>query len=119
MARFLEQKARIVSVARSPGRLYDLGLYPAMLAAQTPGDWVLGDLFEMNDPKPVLAELDRYEGCIPEYPDAWIFGRVLGTALVPDNTTYRAWLYLYNEPISEERRIITGDYFVRDAMPSE
>jgi gamma-glutamylcyclotransferase (GGCT)/AIG2-like uncharacterized protein YtfP len=118
MARFLEQLARFVTVASSPGRLYDLGSYPAMLPAQGSGDLVHGDLYEMNDPDHVLAELDRYEGCVTEYPRPYIFERVLSTATLPDGRSCSAWLYLHLEPVGEERRIVSGDYFVPDASPS-
>jgi gamma-glutamylcyclotransferase (GGCT)/AIG2-like uncharacterized protein YtfP len=113
MARFLEQHGRFVALAKTPGRLYDLGAYPGMLRAGAETDWVHGDLYELTNPEWALAELDKYEGCVPEHPQPYVFERAQGEVISATGASHQAWLYFYSSSIDEARRILSGNYLPR------
>jgi gamma-glutamylcyclotransferase (GGCT)/AIG2-like uncharacterized protein YtfP len=110
MADFLARRGRWLTLAKTPGRLYDLGAYPGMLPAVADTDWVHGDLYELTDPESILVELDRYEGCIPEYPQPYVFARGLATVTAEDGRTYESWVYWYEAPVDEACRVLSGRY---------
>ncbi len=114
MARYLARHARYLGKAKMPGRLYDLGRYPGMTAAQGPEDWVVGDVFEMEDIDKVLDKLDDYEGCSARHPWPWLFERRLGAVHLETGEQRAAWYYQLQEPIGSLSRISSGEYQVTD-----
>ncbi len=109
MARRLRSAGRHLGAARAPGRLYDLGPYPGLLAAQRRGDWVVGDLYELSAPRALLRTLDRYEAGAAgrERPR---FVRVRVAVVLVDGARRTAWLYRYCLPVRPRSRIRCGDY---------
>ncbi len=51
-----------VTTAYYRGILYDLGPYPAVVPSERTDDRVTGELYRMDEPARVLAQLDAYEG---------------------------------------------------------
>lgn len=97
-----------------PGRLYDLGAYPALVAEE--GE-VAGELYKVVDPT-VIAELDAYEGFHPRAPGRSLYIRT-GIRLIRPKTT--AWVYVYNlardrEGLDRSRPIASGDWKKHRAM---
>jgi gamma-glutamylcyclotransferase (GGCT)/AIG2-like uncharacterized protein YtfP len=109
MARRLRVYGRHLGVARTPGRLYDLGSYPCLTAARRRGDWVTGDLYELRAPRRLLQALDRYEAGAAgrERPR---FVRVRVAVIWANGRRRAAWLYFYRAPVRPETRIRGGDY---------
>jgi gamma-glutamylcyclotransferase (GGCT)/AIG2-like uncharacterized protein YtfP len=87
-----------------PGRLYDLGAYPALVPDATGS--AAGELLEVADDS-VLAMLDHYEGYVPDAPDASLFRRELLTLRQP---TVTAWVYVYPHPGPPEALVASGDW---------
>jgi gamma-glutamylcyclotransferase (GGCT)/AIG2-like uncharacterized protein YtfP len=104
-AQMLAIRARLRGPARVKGRLYRLENYPAMRRSKNPGEWVVGEIYELNDPAPVLEELDEYEG--PEY------ARVMAHAVLENEDIVPAWVYEYRRALPESQRIWSGDYLER------
>jgi gamma-glutamylcyclotransferase (GGCT)/AIG2-like uncharacterized protein YtfP len=100
-ARLLDRTARFLGTGRVQGRLYRVKWYPG-IRLNTEDNWVVGDLFKVRDPA-TLAELDRYEGS-NEYQ------RVLTRAVLESGRQMRCWVYEYIGGVSEERRIVSGDW---------
>jgi gamma-glutamylcyclotransferase (GGCT)/AIG2-like uncharacterized protein YtfP len=80
--------------------------YPGIRLRETPftqtaDEWVVGDLFRVRDPA-TLSALDEYEGS--EY------RRVLTTAVLENGDETRCWVYEYIGRVTEERRIVSGDW---------
>lgn len=73
---------------RIPGRLHDLGRYPALVAG--PGT-VAGELFAVLDPA-ALPVLDAYEGAVVDDRDASLYVRERCALPAPAVTV---WLYRY------------------------
>lgn len=111
MAAYLAARARFVGDAWIAARLYDLGPYPGILAADSPQDRVHGDLFELSgSAAKTLADLDRYEGCGPGVPPPWQYERKRIEAHLADGTTHLAWVYFYLLTVEETKRMPTGSY---------
>jgi gamma-glutamylcyclotransferase (GGCT)/AIG2-like uncharacterized protein YtfP len=73
-----------------------------MTLGGSPGDWVVGDVFELRDGATLVA-LDEYEGSEE-------FRRVPATAVLENGDLVECWVYEYIGPVSEERRIVSGDW---------
>lgn len=110
MATYLAKHALWRGQAKAPGRLYDFGAYPGMIEARETNDWVIGDLYEMADPEKLLAELDKYEGCIPEEPQPYVFRRSVTSAITAEGNSLCAWIYYFVGDIDETQRVRSGDY---------
>jgi len=82
--------------------LYDLGRYPG--AVHAPG-MVIGDLVEVGDGA-VLEILDEIEG-VHAHPPLYTRERV-----TVDGAP--AWIYVYDRPVGDARRIRGGDWLSRD-----
>ena len=99
---------RRVAPCRVPGRLFDLGPYPALRPADGPSDSVCGELHALLDPAAVFAVLDPFEGFDPRDPAGSDYRRERVRLLEPSGI--RAWIYVYNREPEPERRIPSGDW---------
>ncbi len=109
MARWLASVAEHLGPARTRGRLYDLGPYPALVDAVRRDEWVVGNLYRLKRPVTALRTLDDYEGGPngrgePEYE------RVERIVELGQFERTTAWLYLYRRSVLRARRIPSGDY---------
>ena len=92
----LAEQARLIGPAQVRGRLFDFGSYPGA----RPGDGsVHGEIFHLENPAAILAELDRYEGT--EYERATIAANGID-----------CWIYWYMGP-EPGRLIPSGDWLQR------
>ena len=89
--------------------LFDLGIYPAAIPA-TDQSVVWGEVYETEEPAPVLSALDEIEGYRPSEPDRSLYTRVLTEVTLEDGRSHPAWAYFYNAPLGQARRIESGDY---------
>lgn len=106
----LLQPCEFVSRGRIPGRLLSLGEYPGVVAAVDPEDWVLGDVYRLQDGTKALVRMDRYEGFVPESSEGCEFRRELSEVRLDSGETVTAWVYYYNLPSDALPRIASGDY---------
>ena len=109
-ARLLAHAGTPLGRARIPGRLYRFDHYPAAVLSTVPGEWVLGELYRLDDPAATLAALDAYEDTGPAGEPPALFLRTRTLALLDDATQLSTWVYVYNRPVSESRRILSGGY---------
>jgi gamma-glutamylcyclotransferase (GGCT)/AIG2-like uncharacterized protein YtfP len=110
MAAFLASQARFACDASMPGRLYNLGPFPGMTAAEGPAERVHGHLFEMNDPGALLLRLDAYEAVPQGLPEPPQYERDVRTVLTDDGREVVAWVYRYVGPLNGAKRIVSGRY---------
>jgi gamma-glutamylcyclotransferase (GGCT)/AIG2-like uncharacterized protein YtfP len=89
-------------------KLFDLGIYPAAVPATD--SRVRGEVFDISDPEPVLAALDRIEGHRPSEPERSLYNRVRVPAMLDDGRLEDVWVYFYNAPLGRAPRIASGDY---------
>ncbi len=99
----LASELRFVSACRIPGRLYDLGDYPGLVAAD---GVVLGEVFELLGPR-TLTQLDDFEDYDPARPDDSEYLRRAVRLIEP---ALDAWVYVYNRPFTGRRPIASGEW---------
>jgi gamma-glutamylcyclotransferase (GGCT)/AIG2-like uncharacterized protein YtfP len=88
--------------------LFDLGLYPAATPASEGDVW--GEVYRMLDVDAVLSVLDEIEGFRPGEPDSSLYRRVEAAVTLDGGQVATAWVYFYNAPLGQARRIESGDY---------
>lgn len=98
-ARRLWSRAVFLGAATVPGRLYDLGAFPALVETSDDGSTVHGELAQLATAR-LLEELDDYEGAQYE--------RVLKRARLADGTEREAWVYVWRGPLGRARPVAGG-----------
>lgn len=104
--RALERSATPVSEGVISARLFDAGGFPA--AVPDSSSRVRGEVYEMDDPEPLLGVLDRYEGCRPD--GSGLFRREVVTVRLDSGGELRAWVYFFNSGTDGYPEIPSGDY---------
>ena len=90
-ARLLRSQAVPLGMARVPGRLYDLGRYPALRPSPGRDHWVSGEIYQLRTPAPLLTRLDTYEGPV--------YRRVQTQAVFDDGRRLAVWVYEYRRTL--------------------
>jgi gamma-glutamylcyclotransferase (GGCT)/AIG2-like uncharacterized protein YtfP len=106
---FLVETAHYVGEAKFNGILFDLGAYPGAIPSGNPHDFVKGEVYALLRPHETLLLLDAYEGCDGCDGDDPLYRREVA-ALLGDNQTWKAWIYLYNGNVGGCKVIESGDY---------
>jgi gamma-glutamylcyclotransferase (GGCT)/AIG2-like uncharacterized protein YtfP len=104
----IDDKLRYIGRGAIQGALFDLGLYPALVAASDGRVW--GEVYEMTDAPTVLAALDDIEGYRHDDPDRSLYTRAQTAVTLPGGDHASAWVYFYNAPLGKAQRIPSGDY---------
>jgi gamma-glutamylcyclotransferase (GGCT)/AIG2-like uncharacterized protein YtfP len=86
--------------------------YPGLLLSDAPSDLVHGELFHLRAPEELLRELDMYEACGEGFPEPTEYLRKLIDVMRPDDTTEKAWTYIYNWPVADLPRIESGRFLM-------
>jgi gamma-glutamylcyclotransferase (GGCT)/AIG2-like uncharacterized protein YtfP len=110
MSKLLSRNADFIGEGRCPGRLYLIAHYPGLLRATDIGDVVFGELYRMHDPDALLDELDEYESCGPNFDPPTLYLRELLPVTLGDGEVQQAWTYIYNRPVVESTRIVSGRF---------
>jgi len=109
MARLVAESCELVGIARCQGRLYLAAHYPGMLLSDDAADQVFGELCRMRDPDALLRVLDDYEGFGAGHPQPNEFVRER-VRVTLGGAEYEAWTYLYNRPVTNLPRIMSGRF---------
>jgi len=113
MAAYLRQHSQLIGVGRFPGLLYNLGAYPGAVYDSQTDQFVYGEVYQLNEPAQLLAELDQYEGVSagavesPAEPDEYVRERI---PVQTEQGTFVCWTYLYNLPINQLPLLPMGRY---------
>ncbi|MEO5683447.1 MAG: gamma-glutamylcyclotransferase family protein [Chitinophagaceae bacterium] len=100
----------LVGSAKVKGKLYDLGSYPAALPTDDE-QYILGELYRLKEEEEfswAIAQVDDYEGVNPEPGETPLYIREITTVYM-DNQSTSAWIYWYNNDISGNPQIASGD----------
>jgi gamma-glutamylcyclotransferase (GGCT)/AIG2-like uncharacterized protein YtfP len=92
MACWLRGVAQVVGQGHVMGHLYRVADYPAFVPGE--GGCVIGDLFALPDPVPILARLDDYEECSDGWPQPHEYRRERVMVMTLDGPV-QAWTYIY------------------------
>ena len=86
IARMFHAHAKFVSTGRMQGRLGRSYPHRGVVRSDKPDEWVLGEVFELNDPDQLLPILDEYEGSA--------YKRTSVPVVLDSGKRFRAWMYL-------------------------
>src|SRR5580704_5016787 len=86
-SRRLAANAEFLGKGRVAGVLFEIGSYPGMTPAQSEGDTVVGEVFQLADPEALWPALDEYEGNEYERRDVPV--------RMDDGRLVNAWVYYY------------------------
>jgi gamma-glutamylcyclotransferase (GGCT)/AIG2-like uncharacterized protein YtfP len=90
---------------RFEGALYDLGAFPG--AVPDGNDVIDGELFRILDPR-AMPKMDRLEHYDPDDEDGSTYVRRVVDLVAPEGQ--QAWIYWYNAPVDEGRRVPSGSW---------
>lgn len=109
MARRLRLQARHVGKGSVPGRLYDMGWYPAGIHDHAEKRRIVGDIYALKPDSQILAEIDVYEGADDTYK------RVPLVVKLATGGTVTAWAYVVaNSPRAQ--LIESGDFIAHQSI---
>lgn len=106
----LMARMQFVGPATLPGRLYDLGPYPAVVPDSESSDSVRGELYAVPRDAALFPLLDQYEGHFPDRPAQSLFRRVRAGVTRGDGQPVTAWVYVWNRDIGTAKPIPEGDF---------
>jgi gamma-glutamylcyclotransferase (GGCT)/AIG2-like uncharacterized protein YtfP len=86
IARLFHAQSKFLGAGRMQGRLTRSHPHRGVVRSKKPGDWISGEVFQLNDPAKLLAILDEYEG--QEYK------RTSVSVQLDSGKRLRAWMYL-------------------------
>jgi gamma-glutamylcyclotransferase (GGCT)/AIG2-like uncharacterized protein YtfP len=110
MHQLLAAGADCLGPARITGKLYDLGEYPGLVIRPDTESRVLGEVYRLRDPRPVLARLDQYEACPSDQTRTAEYRRRHVIARLTRGGHLRCWAYVYRGPRRDRHLIRSGDY---------
>jgi gamma-glutamylcyclotransferase (GGCT)/AIG2-like uncharacterized protein YtfP len=110
MSKLLSAGAEFLGEASCRGRLYMVAHYPGLLLSNDADDIVFGELYRMRQPTDLLATLDDYESVGPGYAPPTLYLRESLPVTLGDGTVSEAWTYIYNRPVEESKRIVSGRF---------
>ncbi|HXF53927.1 MAG TPA: gamma-glutamylcyclotransferase family protein [Hyphomicrobiaceae bacterium] len=106
--RRLQREAKSLGRATTPGRLYDLGRYPGLLASASAAHLVHGEVFALRNPAATLRWLDRYEGIARGEQNRGEYRRATRPVRLADGRKLTAWVYLYARRPNAARLLNNG-----------
>ncbi|MGE0607254.1 MAG: gamma-glutamylcyclotransferase [Pirellulales bacterium] len=99
-----------VGLATLPGRLFDLGPYPAALPEDGASGMIVGEVFRLPRDEDLLPQFDRHESFLPDDPARSLYLRLLRTATMADGQAASVWVYSYNRDVGQATLVPNGDY---------
>jgi gamma-glutamylcyclotransferase (GGCT)/AIG2-like uncharacterized protein YtfP len=110
MARLLSANADFLGEATCRGRLYLVKHYPGLVLSDDPADIVSGELYRLRERDALLREFDMYEACGEGFPAPTEYVRNMLPGTLGDGAAGEAWTYLYNWPVADLPRIVSGKF---------
>jgi len=104
MARRLTSQARLLGKGSVPGRLYDMGWYPAAMFDGDEKRRIVGEVYALTPNSRLLAELDEYEADDPNYAKTSL------EVSLANGGTVAAWAYGVGE--APKAQLIPGGDFI-------
>lgn len=110
MAQLLRHNARLLGHGYVPGRLFDLGWYPAATYEPDSPHRVWGDVFALTD-ETILKQLDDYEGIRNDPDDEYARHDV---PVQMDEEQVRCQMYVFLKADGQQTLIESGNYLSRN-----
>jgi gamma-glutamylcyclotransferase (GGCT)/AIG2-like uncharacterized protein YtfP len=105
-----EHGVESVLLADTPGRLLDLGDYPALVPGAGPGEFVRGELVHCRNHEELIRRLDEIEGFRGEGQKDNLFERKVVPVGMLDGHVREAWAYMCARRVPDAGPIPSGDW---------
>ena len=92
------------------GEMYDIGEYPAALPSTNDNAKITGEIYELKHLRKIFRLLDEYEGYDRKNLNQPEYYRKKETLELDSGEKVQAWVYWYNFPIKNKKRIRKKDY---------
>jgi gamma-glutamylcyclotransferase (GGCT)/AIG2-like uncharacterized protein YtfP len=112
MGERLRAEARLIGAATIQGRLYRVSWYPGAADSTDPAQRVHGELYALDAPARALAWLDAYEGVAPGSRKPSEYARVERPIRLASGRDVTAWVYLYQQDVSQLPLVAEGRWTV-------
>ena len=89
------------------GRLYEIDKYPGLVLSWNPNEKVYGEIFMLKNFETAIDKLDKYEDFFPNSDENSLYLRQVKEIFIERDSIKKAWVYIYNKDVDEEKRIIT------------
>ncbi len=99
-----------VGYSKVHGKLYDIGKYPGAVPDDSGDFFINGEIIRIKEPVKVFEYLDNYEDCHLEDAQASEYCRKKEWFTLEDGAKIEAWIYWYNFPVNDKKRIEENDY---------
>ena len=106
----LSRNADFVGAARCRGRLYLVKHYPGMTLSDDAADIVHGEVYRLHQPEALLREFDMYEACGEGFAEPTQYIRQMLPVTLEQGETCEVWTYIYNWPVVDLKRIVSGRF---------
>ena len=106
----LEEYGEYVCEGFIYGRLYEIDNYPGLILGKNINEKVYGEIFLLNDFNTSILKLDEYEDFFPGDFEKSLYIRQIEDVNVQGGDIKKAWVYIFNEDVDEEKRVISGNY---------
>ena len=110
MVRLLSANADFLGQAQCRGRLYLVKHYPGLLLSEDASDIAFGELFRLRERDALLREFDMYEACGEGFAEPTEYVRQMVNVTLGDGAASQAWTYVYNWPVTDLPRIVSGRF---------
>ncbi len=110
MSRFLSMNSEVKGKGYILGKLYKISWFPGAILSDLEENKVFGTLFKLKNVNPTFKVLDAYEGFDTQNVESSLFKREITTAFLENKTTINTWVYIYNQPVENSERILSGNF---------
>lgn len=111
IANYLKSNSSFLGEAFVYGQLFDIGKYPGLVWEDHMSNKVIGHVFQLNNPKKMLPNLDYYE-CVGEgFEEPNEYRREIIDVHI-DGKKELCWAYLYNASTTHLTQIKSGNYLI-------
>ncbi|MCY7310173.1 MAG: gamma-glutamylcyclotransferase [Chitinophagaceae bacterium] len=107
---YISRFFKFIGEAKVKGKLFDLGSYPAGIAA-TDDSFIIGELYQAINEHEfswAIGQLDDYEGVSVEADEVQLYRREVAEVYLNNDIT-QAWIYWYNGDVTDKPLIASGD----------
>ena len=107
---YISRFFKFIGEAKVKGKLFDLGSYPAGIAA-IDDSFIIGELYQAINEHEfswAIGQLDDYEGVSVEADEVQLYRREIADIHLNKGIT-RAWIYWYNGDVTDKKLIASGD----------
>ncbi len=110
--RLLLKHADFIREGTFRGKLFLVNDYPGAVNSEDDRDIVHGEVYRLNNSRPLLAGLNEYEGCSGSYPQPTEYTREEAMIRLAGKAAVRAWVYIYNRHTKGLYEIVSGDFMM-------